>query len=123
MKIVGHPRDNLYLTYMKTNKYSFISYPRDCYLSAIYYKPCFCRAEPGSNSCYLLLESIENTEEVYAGVVRMKLKQIIEIAKNPEDQDVLLVTVTSEYDFKGYATLVDNKITVNYKYVYNYINK
>jgi hypothetical protein len=29
---------------MKTNKYSFISYPRDCYLSAIYYKPCFCRA-------------------------------------------------------------------------------
>lgn len=54
----------------------------------------------------------------------MKLKQIVQIAKNPEDQNVLLITVTSDYDFKGYATLIDNIAMTKHlmESVTNYVN-
>ena len=41
--IIAKPRNNSFIAYMKTNRYSMISYPRDCFLSIVYYRPCECR--------------------------------------------------------------------------------
>jgi len=76
--MLNRPRKNSYLAYLRTTKYSFMSYPRDTYLSVIYYEACRCR-NANNNNRYLLIESIENEgENVNGGVVRMNYKQIIE---------------------------------------------
>lgn len=77
--ILSKPRNNSYICYMKTNKYSFVSYPRDCFLSVVYYRPCECRTQNSiTNNSYLIIESIDNESEPPAsGVVRMKFNQLV----------------------------------------------
>lgn len=38
----------------------------------------------------------------------MDLKQIVELSRSKEDSSLILMTVTTEANFKGYATLQDN---------------
>lgn len=56
--IIGKPRSNSFIVYMKTNRYSMISYPRDCFLSIVYYRPCECRSHISGDNSYLIIESI-----------------------------------------------------------------
>jgi hypothetical protein len=107
--ILGKPRTNSYIGYMKTNKYSLISYPRDCFISIVYYRPCECRTQANTSNSYLIIESIENeSEPPQSGVVRMKFSQVIEISKSKEDESMLLMSITTEADFKGYSSVSDN---------------
>ncbi len=79
MTILGKPRTNSYLAYLKTNKYSFMSYPRDSYLSISYSQACSCRTDPiFEGNSYLLVESVTNhNDPPAAGVVHMDLKQLV----------------------------------------------
>lgn len=97
LAVLGKPRSNSYLAHLRTNKYSLISYPRECLLLITYYQSCSCRSDPSlEGNSYLIIESVPNGNELQAtGAVRMELRQVVELSKDREDPKLLLMTVTT----------------------------
>ena len=94
--VLARPRTNCLVARLRTKSYSMFSYQRETKVILNYFRPCECKEQRASGRVFLLIENYAGEEENQGqGSVRMGFRQVVEVAPNRDNPNLLLITTST----------------------------